>query len=160
MNKIFFSAVLCLSFSQINSAIADPEFTTRLWGKYDQERVDKAFAVVRKNCTPLLDKYLQDIKSISATAHEPYMMFEPKLKRKVQLDFEIKQVERPKSIPPIINGEVSVGHVCHIAAYGGTKPGLFISKEVCQSLCGAKPSKSGADVWVPVDGLRFIDPPV
>ncbi|MBF0168756.1 MAG: hypothetical protein HQL45_14110 [Alphaproteobacteria bacterium] len=160
MKLITYLVIISLSFFSINAAFAEPEFTSRLWMKYDQTTVDKAFVVVRKNCSPLLDKYLSDIKSVSATVHEQYMGFDKKLKRNVQIDFEVRQVDKPKSIPPVVNGNVSVGHVCHIAAYGGTNPGLFISKEVCQALCGAKPSKSGEDVWVPVNDLRFIDPPV
>lgn len=117
-----------------------------------------AINLLRRNCLPLGSEFWPDVAQITATFEQEQTEDRKALGWVNSLLLQIRYSEEPSSGPGYASGVgVLAGQTLFYRLGGGNRPGFFASKRSSQYLCGLSFDDSGADLFVDVPDLKFLD---
>ncbi len=125
---------------------------------YTEADVQVAIDQFRRNCRPLGAEFWGDVEEISAQIYKEYA--EHRLARgwTTTMSLALKFSRDPKYGPAFASGTgVLAGQTLHYDLGGGITPGFLAIKRSSQYLCGLAFSHDGDQLFVPVEGLKFLD---
>lgn len=121
-----------------------------------RDDVAKAVDVFKRACSPL-NQYWADIKSIGVEVAPEVAEYRLEKGWNANIHITVKVPDDPRVIPKFDRRTgVIAGHTLHYDIGGGRDPGMFGGKRVSQMLCGMPISDRGADTFVRLPELSFL----
>jgi hypothetical protein len=157
MNRTIYTLLLAICLP-IGEAIAQEITTEFKVSGYTEEDAVVAINMLRRNCRPLGSEFWPDVVHITATFEKEEVERRQALGWLNSLELQIRYSDEPTTGPGYASGAgVLAGQTLYYRLGGGDRPGFFVSKRSSQYMCGLSFDDSGADLFVDVPGLNFID---
>lgn len=133
------------------------KFDMRVPG-YTESDATVAIVLLRRNCRPLGKEFWEDVVEITATFNEETAEHRRAHGWQNSLLLQVRYADEPRYGPSYASGTgVLAGHTLYFHLGGGDRPGFFVSKRSSQYLCGLPFNDQGADLFVDVPSMKFLD---
>lgn len=125
---------------------------------YSQEEVEQAVAALRAYCQPLGGEQWGDLNDITARITPEYAPYRREKGWITAIHLTANISNKPRHIP---GSDPQMGSIAGRTLYffigGGREPGVFVSRQTGQFLCGLPAYESGDVEFIPIPELEFLN---